>query len=349
MPVQPLPKEVVALIKRYQKAQIDLINIIADLEARGNVTTYRKAVLRAVNQELAILNKYAEGWALETIPKAYKTGVANTYLAFRKNSIDVGKIYINSRVVNNLVANTAGMLTDANKFVGRRINDELRQAGIDAIASKVSTGSTVKEAKRIMLQNMADRGITGIVDKAGRNIKLEAYAETVARTTTREATNKGVMESMTDKGYDLVRMSHHNSSCPVCIPYEGRVYSISGKSKEYPALSEAFGDTYATIHPNCVHTLEPYFPKFDDNAEQLKKQSNRPFEIEERDKKSLERYKADQKEKAQRRRDRNEYLEAKALAPDKAPKTFSGYRSMKRSQNDNFKSLRSEVLDKKKE
>ena len=154
MPKKPFPPEVVALIERYQKAQIDLINIIATQEARGNVTAYRKAILTSVNAELKTLNKYATGWATENIPKSYKTGVASTYKAFRTASIDVAKVAINTKVVNNLVDNTIGQLTDASNFVGRRIADDVRKAGIEAVAEKVAAGSTVKQAKVNLINKM---------------------------------------------------------------------------------------------------------------------------------------------------------------------------------------------------
>jgi hypothetical protein len=104
---------------------------------------------------------------------------------------------------------------------------------------------------------MSDKGITTLVNKQGKAMNLDAYASTVARTTTREATNKGSLQAVQDVGGDLVKISQHFSSCPVCAVYEGRVYSISGKSKEYPPLDEAFSGGYSTIHPNCFVSGTP--------------------------------------------------------------------------------------------
>jgi len=343
MAVKPLPPEVIALISHYQQAQIDLINIIATKEARGNVTKYRKDLLRSVNQELAILNKYAESWALENIPTAYKAGAASTYIAFRKMNIDVKEVAINVKVVNILVKNTAGMLPDAANFVGRVIADDIRKASIEAIAEKVTTGATVKQAKANLIEKLTDKGVLTIKDKAGRMIKLDAYAAMVARTTTREATNKGVIQTVQEAGHDLVQMSQHFTACPLCSKYEGRVYSISGNSGIYPPLDAAFSGGYAIIHPSCRHSLGPYVPQLDDNAAKMIKESNRAFEIDPRDKKSIEVYNNQQKVKAKRRNDRNEWEQAKIAAPKETPKTFSAFRSMKKADSEKYKAIKEQL------
>ena len=339
MAKKPLPPEVERLIKTYQAAQIKLINIIATQEAKGNVTAYRKALLANVNEELATLNKYAEGWAKEVIPEAYKTGAASTYAAFRKANIEVGSVKVNQRVVDGLVRNVIGQLEDATDFVGRRLADDIRKAGLEAVAEKVATGSTVQEAKKNLIERLAQNGITAIRDKNGRAISLDSYAAMVARTSTREATNKAAMQTVRDLGGDLVRISQHYSACPVCAAYEGRVYSVSGKSKDYPPLSEAFGG-YSVIHPNCAHIISAYFPEFDDRADETKAESNKPFEVDEEKKKSIEAYNKEQDRKAKLRADRDEWEKAKAAAPYQTPKTLSAYKQLKRADNDKYKSIK---------
>ena len=343
MAKKPLSPEVVSLIKHYQDSQIKLINIIATQEARGNVTAYRKAILSNVNQELGLLNKYAEGWAQDTIPAAYKTGAANTFEAFRRANISVGNVQLNNRAVRTLVENASGQLTDANMFVGRQINDALREAGIEATAQKLSVGDTVKQTKANMLSKMSEKGVVGIKDKAGRNINLSSYAETVARTTTREATNKASLQAVQDLGADLVQITTTFSTCPVCSVYEGRVYSISGQDKRYPPLSKAFPDGYSTIHPNCTHAATPYFEEFDDNAAATMAMSNRPFEVDPKKKASIDSYNKDQAVKTARRADRREWEEARIAAPDITPKTFSGFRAVKKADGQKYADIKNGV------
>lgn len=58
-------------------------------------------------------------------------------------------------------------------------------------------------------------------------------------------------------GTDLVQMSAHENACPLCAPYQGRVYSLSGKSRKYPPIPQAFF-TYGAIHEGCMHNFYIY-------------------------------------------------------------------------------------------
>lgn len=329
---KPIPENVQRLITEYQQSQIRLIDKIATLEARGNSVRYSKQLLASVDQELSTLSKFSAKWAAEEIPGAYRAGMDLSYEAYRKAAIDVTKVAASQKVLKNLVDNVTGSLVDANMFVGRRIKDDLRKAGIEAVAQKLSTGATIRETKKILLQKMSDKGITTLVNKNGKAMNLDAYASTVARTTTAEATSKGTIEAVLSVGGDLVIIPSHFSSCPVCAVYEGRVYSITGKSKEYPKLDEAFSGGYSVIHPNCTHRPAPYFEETRDSADvdELKKKSNEPFTVDNRSKASIEAYNREQAVKTARRIDRNDW-EAKKLAGENVPKTFSGYRAQVRA------------------
>jgi hypothetical protein len=216
---------------------------------------------------------------------------------------------------------------------------------MDVIANKVTTGSTVKEAQKLMVQRFADKGVSTITYRNGRVVQMDVYANLVARTTTAEATNKGSMNAVTGLGYDLVRMSQNLTSCPICSIYEGRIYSVSGKHPDYPPLSEAFYRGYNTIHPNCTHRVFPYFPELDDDESKNRIQSNRPFTIDADKKASIARYNEQQSVNVKRDRDRNEWLKAKTLAPDITPKTLSGYRAGKRSNSDRYKEVKAKVRE----
>ncbi|HSH24924.1 MAG TPA: phage minor capsid protein, partial [Massilibacterium sp.] len=57
-------------------------------------------------------------------------------------------------------------------------------------------------------------------------------------------------------GQDLVVISVHYPCSDLRVPYQGRVFSISGTSTQYESLSSAIsGGLY---HPNCKHTSTPF-------------------------------------------------------------------------------------------
>lgn len=69
-----------------------------------------------------------------------------------------------------------------------------------------------------------------------------------------EANNTAVINTALDVGADLVQVSSHNTDTPLCQEFEGKIYSISGKDPDFPALEEI-----PPFHPNCLHSLTVVF------------------------------------------------------------------------------------------
>jgi hypothetical protein len=168
-------------------------------------------------------------------------------------------------------------------------------------------GSAAAKAVFEMNETLRKQGLAAFTDKGGRRWSLESYCAMTTRTTSAQSENLG--EVFADEEHDLYYLVPHGGSCPICAKYEGRVYSRSGTNPNYPALASVFtkidpngsndlDNTYLTIHPNCRHKLVKYVEKSHTKAQQKKiqNQSNKPFEIDEKKKKEIERYK--QKEKA---------------------------------------------------
>lgn len=343
-----LPQDVLKLIDIYRRAQQELILIIAEKEARGNVTYYRRAILKQVNEELQKLDKQAREWAGEVIAKHYQKGIDEAMKSLKKSGIDIDTVepdsfaQIHKAAIEILAQNCFDQLHDANAFVGRMIDDTVRQASIEAAAQKFATGSTVKEMKKLLIQKLIEEGINGIKDKRGRMISLDAYAETVARSTTREATNKAVLNQVSAIGYDLVQMSRHSPTCPICAPLQGRVYSISGRDPRFPPLTKAYSGPYANIHPNCRHVLTPYIPELAHDLQSDIEFSNRPFDIDPRSQRQIEAYNNAQKKKAKLRNDRNQWARYRLALPNDTPKTFSAFRRMKMANSEKWQALQSD-------
>jgi hypothetical protein len=332
-----------SLIDVYIKAQENLVKVIAEKEAKGSIATYQKSLLIQVMKILQNLDDEAKKWSEDSISNYYQQGINDAVQGLKSLGQDVGLnpmvSSIHQGAIDAIVSSCYGDLHDANNFVGRRIQDVIRQAGIDAVANKLATGQTVQECKKNIINSLVNEGINGIKDKRGRNISLDAYASTVARSTTREATNTATQNQLTELGYDLVKMSSHATTCPICSIYQGRVYSISGKTPGYPPLSIAFSGGYANIHPNCRHVIFPYIRALDDNADKLQEDSNRPFEVAEKDKASIDAYNKQQSEKRQLRVDRSQYQEFKLRLGDDVPKNFGAFRQMKNSNSEKWQEL----------
>lgn len=332
------------LIDIYTKAQQDLINTIAEKEAKGNVTVYQKTLLKQIGQQLGELDKQSRELSYDIVEKYYKDTMKEVSAIIETNPEEDFNnfVQLHTKAIKILAFNAYSNLNQANNFVGRRLNDAIRQAGIDAITQKIATGQTVKECKKNLVNALIDEGINGIKDKRGRMISLQAYADVVARSTTAETTNTATTNQLSSLGYDLVKMSSHNTTCPICSVYQSRVYSISGKDKRFPPLDTAFNGEYANIHPRCRHRIFPYIPDLADDLNSDIEMSNRSFEIDKESKKSIEDYNKQQTAKAQMRNDMNQYQRYKLALGNNAPKSFAAFRRMKYSNSGKYNELESQ-------
>lgn len=86
-----------------------------------------------------------------------------------------------------------------------------------------------------------------------RQYNLKYYANMVARSRLREASTLGILEEAKKFNINLFRFSIHNTRCPICKPYEGKIFSLE-KNKNYELLKKR-----PPLHPNCLHSLIPVY------------------------------------------------------------------------------------------
>lgn len=105
------------------------------------------------------------------------------------------------------------------------------------------------------------KGVTYCLYKNGMKMPIRSYSEMAIRTNAMRAASAGRGTIMDYLGIHTVQISHHQSSCPECGDWEGKVvvddvYTNGTKSEAeqlgLPLLSEAILCGYK--HPNCRHT-----------------------------------------------------------------------------------------------
>lgn len=193
-----------------------------------------------------------------------------------------------------------------------------------------------------MAREMQNRGITAFVDKAGRHWSLQSYGNMAVRTTARQAQVAAVL---TADDYDLWQIVKIGSTCPVCAPLEGRVYSKSGTNPDYPPLSLAFGkidpggpdgltNTYLNIHPNCLHAIVKY-TTVGKTEKQIQKDKDfsspekNPLNRDPRTKKQIAAYREKERNRRRLLADLREHKEYRAVLGKEVPKDFAKFREMK--------------------
>jgi hypothetical protein len=127
--------------------------------------------------------------------------------------------------------------------------------------AKQQLGISPRQAIAEACTEWAEQGLNAFTDSAGRNWTPEAYAQTVIRSNMVQAATETQFTRMEELGEDLVEISSHIGARPKCAPYQGRIFSLSGESKNYPPLSStSYGEPDGLFGINCRHIMYPYFP-----------------------------------------------------------------------------------------
>ena len=340
------------LIQTYENAQAVIGRKITQRRRIGNLTRYQEAILADVELEIARLNRYTANFAKEHGPINYKQGAMFIQNWLKARELQFSpfdeRSNLHTNAVQIIVQNITDTFSNANNFMGRRVEDSVRAAGLRAASLQLTAGQTISETRNFLVQELADRGFESLTDRSGRKWQLSTYSQMVARTTAIEAINTGRFNKLREDDYDLVKMTQHFGACPICGPLEGRVYSISGNNRDYPALYDtALARGFDIVHPNCAHTFTPYISRFDDNEERTRSFSNRPIDMDARSKSSKEAFQRSQVRRRELTRDRKQYAQYRAILGDGAPKSLSAFRRMKGADSEKWKETRKEYLRRK--
>lgn len=250
----------------FLRTERRIIDEITRKRAAGYVDYAEVAALERVQKYLQDMQDECWSYVPEMIEKIF----------YRSDKDAAG--YLNARVltstqasaVDQMANNLLGEIAEASETayktsqdfftVGRLENDPFRSTALKQIMGQEAAGTGWTQTSAQMAQELRNKGLTAFVDKAGRKWSLSDYCNMCTRTTARQAE---VAALLTADDHDLWQIVKIGSTCSVCAPLEGRVYSKSGINPEYPPLSLAFGkvdpsgpddlaNTYLNIHPNCL-------------------------------------------------------------------------------------------------
>lgn len=273
----PNERELEKLIALFLRAETDIINEIGRLRSLGLVDYHAVAALERVQAILRKLESDSWEYVPQMIEKQFYVRVPEArkilepvkkHLAGYQNAaILTGEQHA---VIDKLVMNLMGEIIEAsqtvtqtleNALLGRVENDIYRRTGLETVAQMQAAGRGAYKMVPGFVEQLRREGVTAFVDKAGRKWSLHTYGSMVCRTTSRQAEVLAVLTA--DPGQDLYKISSHGTTCAICAPYEGRVYSKSGTDPDFPPLTAAFGkvdangpddlsNTWLNIHPNCL-------------------------------------------------------------------------------------------------
>jgi hypothetical protein len=207
---------------------------------------------------LAELDRQIPGEVFPVIETAYDAGERATLHTPNIDLFppvnDVSRL--RREAVHLLAANAVHRLGDASQTVGRRVDDIFRRHGLRASAARAlhNDARPLGQDVDALVRTLQEKGVKSFEDKRGRAWGLSTYAEMVLRTTTAEAQNRAVINTMLSRGLDIVTVHHADPHHPKdeCTPYNNKTFSLTGADRDYPHL-----DRIPPFHPNCDHYLMP--------------------------------------------------------------------------------------------
>ena len=246
------------LIQLYDSAEKEILKEINRLLLKSATPEYslawQKTVLQRVQQIRWQLLEGSRGWCEEAIPGSYMRGCAWADLdPLAGNRVLGGFGGIHQQAAQLLADNAYSRLEQVDHVVGRRVDDIFRTISLESTKGSVIGYQTTRQTAKRIREDLAERGITGFVDKAGHEWDMRRYAKMLAQETTKGAFRQGTINRLQEHGHDLVRLSSHSGSCPKCTHWQGRTMSLSGNDPNYPSLAEA--QAAGVFHVGCLHVL----------------------------------------------------------------------------------------------
>jgi len=239
-----------------------------NLQSKNSTLTAIKRIIKGSDQQI-------KDWIVTAVADSYAAGANLAYLDIKKLSVSVGGdsgvlleeftadkirqidlLSVHKEAVNALVSDTyldfANGMNGLVKGVEHQLNDAIkRQIRAQAIAGQL-TGRSMANISKEVREVLGNQGFSVLVDRGGRSWSLKQYAEMLVRTHVMKSANEGSINRYLDFNLDIIQISTHTGSCPICKPYEGKIYSISGNADKYPKL-----DVQPPYHPHCRHTFLP--------------------------------------------------------------------------------------------
>lgn len=367
----PNEQELEKLIAVFLRAETAIINEIGRLRSGGLADYGAVAALERVQAILRQMESDAWAYSRPMVEKQFYVAhpearriKGETVHKHLMGYLNAGRLTSEQHaIVDQLVANLMGEITDASvtvmatvqsALIGRIEPDVYRRVGLEQVALRQATGRGVYKQLPQFVEALRREGVTAFVDKAGRHWSLHTYCSMVSRTTSRQAE---VLASLTaDPEQDLYRIPRTGTTCALCAPYEGRVYSKSGTNPDYPPLSDAFGkqdpngpntltNTWLNIHPNCGHSLSPYTEagRSAKEIQEIKDFSNpakNPYSRDPRTEKQIEAYRAKEQARAKWLREYRTWQSYRMTVGDPVPKTFATFQKHRAADDEKWKTWR---------
>lgn len=275
--------------------QAEMLNGLAQYKAEN--ADKLKGYYSTINDEIeeAIRQAYATGESEQEIEllKAIKEGFKADKTGVGTNAMQGSFFKVNEGKLNALIEATTNDMQKAENAILRMTDDVYRQTIFKAQMFYNTGTGTLWKAVDMATKDFLSAGINCVEYRNGARVNVASYSEMALRTANKRANLMGSARKREEYGIHTVKVSSHNSACPMCIQWQGKVYiddvygagtKEESKASGYPLLSEAVKG--GMFHPNCKNGLSTYYegisnpPK--NPTKEEKEEMSRRYELEQR-------------------------------------------------------------------
>lgn len=240
----------------YADAHNKLVRILVSKQSSITSRSRAKEMLGEIRSVIDGLETRTKRYVENAIPLTYNRFAKEAVQTIKKSTGKAKFTLIHEEAIKAFIDETntkfATGLTATTRTAQTIVSQALRNNLQKEIAKAKILGSTLDDTAKELVKQIEAQGITGLVDKRGRQLNIASYAKTLAYTQFAESGRLAVQNVALENGFDLVIVSSHNSAHKECAVWEGRVLSLTGATKGFPTLEEAKAS--GIFHPNCQHT-----------------------------------------------------------------------------------------------
>lgn len=301
--LQRLPDELAELVNEVQS---DILSSIAKKLVKADYLTpsaewqlYKASQLRMSTKEVTAMLAKLTGKSKRQISKLYTAACkeainndAKIYRAYGKDCTAALRSVALSNTLKAGIKNANGMTHNLCRSMVESSVGTVTYL-MDKAWLKVQSGAfSPQDAIYDAVSELAANGITKVTYASGHTDWADVAVRRAVMTGISQTAGQMQLDLAEEMDCDLVEVTAHMGARPSHAEWQGKVYSISGKSKKYPKLSTATGyGTGAGLKGwNCRHDFYPFF-------EGISERANMPVDISENN----EQYALSQKQRAMER------------------------------------------------
>lgn len=228
----------------YEEAELRIIDLIASRLKKGAEAPDWAAqklqelalTKRQIEKELNKLAPEAAAQVSQLLQDNYERGQAEALdnMIRSKLATPYRGVIQASKEMSKLLSETTQNILESHNRILRSTDDAYRKIVSRAASDLLLGTGTRSDMIQRGLNEFADKGVTGFVDKKGRNWEMQAYVEMAAGTAAHRASTQGHLEKLKENGHNLVVVSDHKGECDLCRKWEGQVLAIEEEREETP-------------------------------------------------------------------------------------------------------------------